>query len=194
MRLIPHTLGFLVIGLLLSDATAQRANLSGISAAKQPVISEAHGISAAAIFPTHDSARIVVSVGATGEVSSPAFDFPSIANYGAAWVARIEIKSSAAFTVLIRVRQTCGPGIYDYTFAKQGNSWLLARLDREESQCTDAGILPDWKRSYNYLRGTVVSTKFQKSRALKPTTKPRALKVVPLTEFRALDARHEGDA
>lgn len=184
----------LLIAALLFGA-AHASDVSGAlpPSVRAPVIA-ALGLSDASIavvFPTEESAQLVVLSAAAIAVQSARFDFFPNANYGAMWIDAIEGRGTAGFVVKIRTRQTCGAGVYDYRFARRGGVWVVSGLDRAESKCSDAGILPAWHKSINFLGGRIRFTQYVDGQPQKVVSQTKAFPSFPLVDFKAIDARYE---
>ena len=182
----------LLSGLLsLSCAIAQSDEVAKLSPAGVPVVNRALDLTVATVFPSEGTAKLLVFKGPELVSGSSTFDFPASANFGAAWVEEIEISTSSRFVVKVRIRQTCGPGSYDYTFVKRNGQWVLAQLQREELRCTDSGVSSDWKKTYNYLGGTLTSVKYQGPKSTKKLSRLKAVKLTLIEDFQALAAHYE---
>ena len=105
----------------------------------------------------------------------------------------IDIPSTCRFTINIRTRQTCGPGIYDYRFAQRRQEWVVSGLDRAESECSEAGIVPSSRASYDFLTGTVMRTSTGKDGHQKHSASHHAFPTFPLASFEAFSSRYEPD-
>ncbi len=143
------------------------------------------------VFPSEDAAQVLVFRGATVEARSAAFEFPRVANYGAAWVETIDVPSNSRFTIHMRTRQTCGPGTYDYHFAERRDAWVVSGLDRGESECSDAGIVPSSKASYDFLTGRILTTAERRGARPKRSTLKHPFPGFPLASFEAFASRYE---
>jgi hypothetical protein len=181
-------------GTSLSAAAAPGpADLESLSAAARPVVATRAGLTVAVVFPAENTAQLLVFRAATLEASSAPFEFPLVANYGAAWVEIIDIPTTSRFTLHMRTRQTCGPGLYDYRFAQRRDMWLVSGLDRAESECSEAGIVPSWKASYDFLTGAIVRTDVDRKAHVKVTKARHAFPAFPLTSFEAFASRYEAE-
>ena len=189
----PRSLFGISISVLLAmaDAVAQPDEVTKLSPAGVPVVSQVRDLRIATVFPSEGTARLLIFKGPALISGSAPFEFPTSANFGAAWVERIEISSSSRFVVRIRVRQTCGPGIYDYSFVQQQGKWFLAQLEREELRCSDSGITSDWKKTYNYLGGTLTAVEYQAQRPRTTHSRLKVAQLTPFEEFQALESRYE---
>jgi hypothetical protein len=182
----------LISGLLsLSHAIAQSGEIAKLSPAGVPVVTRAYNLTVATVFPSEGTARLLIFKGPELVSGSSTFDFPAAANFGAAWIEEIGISASSLFVVKVRVRQTCGPGSYDYTFLQKNGRWLLAQLQREELRCTESGITSDWKKTYNYLGGTLTSVEYLGSRPSTKLSRLKATKLTSVEEFQALAIHYE---
>jgi hypothetical protein len=191
MQLRLCALFLLPIALFASTLAAQPSAFAALSPARSPEIATAHGITVAVLFTSSTSAQLVVHRGATEEAKSPTFAFPIESNYGAAWVESVKILSASRFSVALRTRQSCGPGVHNYFFSQSKGQWLLTRLDREENECTETGNVLAWKTTYSYLDGTAKSTHFRNNVPQKSITRSMQLHLTPLSEFNAFDPKHE---
>ena len=180
--------------LLVGTTRAQSRDIAALSPARVPVVAEQYGIAVAAIFVSSNAAQLLIYRETTEEERSPVFEFPLEANFGSAWVEQVKPLSANSFLVAVRTRQTCGLSVHDYFFSKLQNTWVLAQLDRAESQCSDTGNFLAWKTTYDYLARRTKSTKFSKSGAPKTSVRAIGVKVVRLVEFHALDPSYESDA
>lgn len=167
--------------------------LEALSPAAHPVVASRAELSVVVVFPSDDIAQVLVFRGATVEERSAAFEFPRVANYGAAWVETIDVPSTSRFTIHMRTRQTCGPGIYDYHFAERRDAWVVSGLDRGESECSDAGIVPSSSASYDFLTGHIVTTAERRGAHPKRSTLQHSFPVFPLTSFEAFANRYEAE-
>lgn len=183
----------LPVALFALIAHAEPPDFSRLSPARSPVVARDHGLAVATIFVAPHSAQLMVYRGDKEEARSPVFEFTMASNYGAAWVEQVKVLSPSRFLVAMRTRQTCGPEVYNYFFARMKGHWVLTRLDREQSQCSDAGIVPALNTTYDYIAGTAKSTKFNSGAPEKAVVHRRRFEVTPLTEFNALDEKYEGD-
>jgi hypothetical protein len=160
----------------------------------QPDVVIHYDLNVEVIYPSEDTAQLLVLRGKNIEARSAPFGFYPHANYGATWVEAIEFTSSSAFTVNFRTRGTCGPSIYNYNFAKRNGRWVVSGLERTESQCSaeDGFIVDGWHKSYNYLSKKVKSVTFDENgRHPKTVVESKEFPVFLLTEFEALDSRYE---
>lgn len=161
------------------------------SPAGVPVFAKVEDLTVATVFPSNGTARLLVFKGTKQVSGSSTFDFPSAANFGAAWVEEIRISNLSRFVVKIRVRQTCGAGSYDYTFDQRYERWVLSKLQREELRCTETGITSAWKKTYNYLDGRLTSVEYRGSRQVRRVSRLKAATLASLEEFQALAVRYE---
>lgn len=191
MHELTHILTSLILNLLTSAVSGERALLDQHSPAKPPVRADAHGLSVAIVFPSKDTAQLLVLRDEAHEAQSAVFAFPSVATFGAAWVEQIEVKSSSSFIARIRTRQTCGPGVYDYSFVQQSNRWIVSSLEREESACSDDGIVRAWKKSYDFIGNRVISVTFRNGIPRESVTRLNKFTQFSLVKFQALDTRYE---
>ena len=159
-----------------------------------PVSAKAAPLTVEVRFPRSGFAQLNVSHATRPSESSPEFELSREANYGQIWIERIDIDSQNRFVVRVRVRQTCGPGIHDYTFSFLRNRWVLSRLYREESLCAPAGVVTDWTKTYDYLSHTSSLIQYKGRHSERPLKKQLPKRTVPLQEFIALDPDHESDA
>ena len=178
-------------GLAIAGMPGAVDDIEKLSTSKPPVVAVGHDLSVAVIFPSENTAQLVVFRHNKEEARSSPFELVSSANYGAAWVEQVELKSASSFSVYMRTRQTCGPGIYDYSFAHRNGSWVVSGLERSESECSGEGVAPAWRKSYNYLTGRVETVQFRNERQ-RTTGKPKG-NFLPhsLAEFEALSTRYE---
>lgn len=167
------------------------AELEALGPAARPVLSIHNELSVAAVFPTKDTAQLLVFRGASVSSRSAAFEFPLVANYGAAWVEMIVIPSTSRFTIHMRTKGTCGPSIYDYRFARRGEAWVVSGLERAESECSEAGIVPSSQASYNFLTGTIVRSEFRRGALAKHVTTRHVFPAFPFESFEAFASRYE---
>ena len=167
------------------------AELEALSPAAHPVVASRAELSVVVVFPTEDAAQVLVFRGATVEARSATFEFPRVANYGAGWVETIDVPSTSRFTIHMRTRQTCGPGLYDYHFAERRDAWVVSGLDRGESECSDAGIVPSSKASYDFLTGQIVTTAERRGAHPKQSTLQHPFPEFPLASFEAFASRYE---
>ncbi|WP_140637451.1 hypothetical protein [Methylibium rhizosphaerae] len=190
----------LLLAALLNPALASESevdvSLAALSPAHPPVVgrnvvSSPAGVVVAVVFPTEFNAQLVVLKAGKVEHQSPQFEFVRVANYGAAWVDQITVRSRSRFTLKVRTQQTCGAAIYDYNFVQKGDVWYVAGLNRGESQCSDHGIVPSWEKSYNFLNGRTISTAFKDGRPRKAVVESKRFPHFLLADFEALNPRYE---
>ena len=84
-----------------------------------------------------------------------------------------------------------GPGIYDYYFAERRHAWVVSGLDRGESECSDAGIVPSSSASYDFLTGHIVTTAESRGAHPKHSMLQHSFPVFPLISFEAFANRYE---
>jgi hypothetical protein len=139
----------------------------------------------AVVFPRSDAAQVVFLRNGKVKAGSAEFEFPMEANYGAAWVEQIKVQSQTAFTLDVRARGTCGPGVYNYSFSRIEGVWRLASLERKETKCseTDNTIVQDWEKRYDYLKGRIMSTTFKNDHPGRPVIKRKQFPVFTLAKF-----------
>lgn len=167
------------------------AQLEALSPAARPVLATHAELSVAVIFPSENTAQLLVFRGASIDARSVTFEFPLVANYGAARVEMIDIPSTSRFTIHMRTRQTCGPGVFDYRFAERGQTWVVSGLDRLEHECSAAGITLSSKASYDFLKGTIVRTELRQRVHQGHSTTHQAFTAFPLASFEAFASRYE---
>lgn len=189
-----RTINLLFVALFFAPSVVEAFNANAefeqLSRAQSPVVAEGHSLSVAVIFPKENTAQLIVLQNQKTEVRSSAFEFHLTANYGGAWVEQIAVKSSSQFTVHMRTRQTCGPGVYDYIFAQRNGRWVVSGLERSESKCSDDGIVPSWRKSYNFLNGITESVVFENGRR-KVASRQGQVSEFALSEFVALDSKYQ---
>ena len=81
----------------MADAVAQPDEVTKLSPAGVPVVSQVQDLRIATVFPSEGTARLLIFKGPALISGSAPFEFPTSANFGAAWVERIEISSSSRF-------------------------------------------------------------------------------------------------
>ena len=167
------------------------AQLEALSPAAPPILATRAELSVAVVFPSEQTAQVLVFRGASVEARSAAFEFPLVANYGAAWVDTIDIPSMSRFTIRMRTRQTCGPWVYNYRFAERREAWVVSGLDRVENECSKAGIAQSSKASYDFLKGTIVRTEIRRRAPQEHSTTHHVFTAFPLASFEAFASRYE---
>ena len=143
------------------------------------------------VFPSESAAQLFVLSGERVEAHSVPFEFFPEASYGATWVDQIEVRAPDAFVLRFRVRKTCGPGVYDYRFAKRAETWYVSGLDRKESRCSDAGVADAWEKSYNFLNGRTRFIDYANGHPKKGMNAGRVFPSFRLADFEALHPKYE---
>jgi len=63
---------------------------------------------------------VIAFQGASLQSSSAEFELLTAAKFGAGWAEEVKFVPPSSFVIRMRIRQTCGLGIYGYLFARQG--------------------------------------------------------------------------
>ena len=141
----------------------------------------------AVVFPTQDSARIVV-VGRSqaGEphiaASSRVFGYYPSANWSS-FIASLETIGSDRFALTFATREGCARSLRTHRFALRDGRWMVVGRDRSAPKCTERGIETDWAVSSNYLTGKSEVSSFKNNRPYKVVRTKAPRRAFPLSEF-----------